>query len=94
MLIYKAAQVIGVVKQEPKPWKMGDRSGVTFTAKMACVGAGMDTQCIVLKAKTAEELVAKVAKYTLGKPAEVPVLELVPVFKAGDRRASGYEMVA
>jgi hypothetical protein len=46
-----------------------------------------------VKAKTAEDLVAKVGALTIGKPAELPVVEVVPVFRAGDRRASAYELV-
>lgn len=94
MLVYKATQVIGIVKNDPKPWEIGGRSGITHSAKMAVVGADMGVSSITLKAKTAEELETKIKKYPLGKPADIAVTEIVPVFKAGDRRAANYELAA
>jgi len=94
MLMYKAMQVVAVTKNEPKPWKMEGREGVNHSAKMAVIGTAADVASITLKAKTADELTAKVAKYTVGKPAEIQILDVVPVFKTGDRRAASYELTA
>lgn len=94
MLIYKAAQVIAITKNEPKPWEMGGRSGVSHTAKMAVVGNAADVASITLKSKTAEELTAKIGKFPIGKAAEIQIVEVVPVFKSGDRKAASYELTA
>ena len=94
MLMYKAVQVVAVTKLEPKAWKMDGREGTTHTAKMAVIGGAADVASITLKAKTADELNAKVAKYTVGKPAEIQIVDVVPVFKTGDRRAASYELTA
>lgn len=94
MLVFKAAQVIACNVQDPKEWTMNGRSGVTHSAKLAVIGPMADVASITLKAKTAEELKAKAAKYPIGKPAEVHVVDIVPVFKSGDRKASAYEYTA
>lgn len=94
MLLYKAAQVIAIVKNEPKPWEMGGRSGVTHSAKMAVIGANADVASITLKAKTAEDLDKKIGRFVVGKATEVPIQEVVPVFKSGDRKAASYELTA
>lgn len=94
MLVYKAQQVVACVKEEPKPWKMEGREGVTHSAKLAVIGVNAEAASIRLKAKSADELAAKVAKYTVGKPAEIAVVEVIPVFRSGDRRAASYELVA
>lgn len=94
MLVFKAVQVIAIVKNEPKPWEMGGRSGVSHTAKMAVVGGNADVASITLKSKTAEELTAKIGRYVVGKASEIQILEIVPVFKAGDRKAASYEFTA
>ena len=93
MLMFKAQQVIGCTRDEPKPWTMEGRSGTTHSARLALYGSTGEVAEIKLKAKTAEELTSKVAKYTIGKPAEVPLTGVVPVFRAGDKRPSGYEYV-
>lgn len=94
MLTYKAQQVIAAVKNEPKPWEMGGRSGVSHSAKVAVLGQNAEVASITLKAKTAEDLDKKLAKYPLGKPSEIPIVEVVPVFRAGDRKPSAYELTA
>lgn len=93
MLVYKAAQVIACTRLEPKTWSMNGQNGTTHSAKMAVLGVDGTAENITLKAKTAEELNAKVAKYTLGKPGDVPIREVVPVFRSGDRKPSSYEFV-
>jgi len=93
MLVYKAAQVVAIVKEEPKPWKMNDREGVTHSAKVACIGAAADAESIKIKAKSGPELDAKLAKYPVGKPAEIPVLEIIPLTRAGQDKPSSYEFI-
>lgn len=93
MLCYKATQVLACTKEEPKPWTFEGKTGTVFAAKLACLGAAGGVAEIKLKAKTEAELVAKIAKYSIGKAADVPVLEIVPIFKQGDRKASGYEYI-
>jgi hypothetical protein len=93
-LVYDAAQVVACVKQEPKDWQMGDRKGTSHNAKLAVVSASGEVASITLKAKTADDLTKKVAQFTIGKPAKIPIKEIVPVFKTGDRKPSGYEFAA
>jgi len=93
-LVYNAAQVVACTKQEPKPWEMGGRKGVSHTAKLAVLSPTGEVANITLKAKEEKELVEKVAKFTLGKPAQIPIKEIVPIFKSGDRKPSGYEYAA
>lgn len=94
MLTYKAAQVVACAKNEPKPWEFQGKSGVSHSAKLACLGTDGGAVSITLKAKTDEELSKKIAKLPVGKPAEIPVTEVVPVFRQGERKPSGYELVA
>lgn len=94
MIVFKAAQVVACTKNEPKDWEMNGRKGTTHSAKLACIGPKADVASITLKAKTAEDLVKKVASYTIGKPADIEITEIIPVFKAGDRKAASYELVA
>lgn len=93
-LVYQAAQVIAVVKEDPKDWEMNGRKGTVHSAKMAVVSATADVATIRLKSDTAEGLVKKVALYAQGKPATIPITQIVPVFKQGDRKPSGYEFTA
>ena len=93
MLCYKAAQVIACTKIDPKPWTFDGKSGVTHSAKLACLGSTGDVAVVLLKSKTAEELVAKVGKYSIGKPADVPISQVIPIFKAGEKKPSDYELV-
>jgi hypothetical protein len=85
---------VACVKEEPKPWEFNGKTGVVHAAKLACVSASGEVASIKLKAKTADELTAKMARFTLGKPAEVQVTEIVPVYRQGDRKPSGYEYVS
>lgn len=94
MLMYKAAQVVAIVRNDPKPWTMEGRSGVTHSAKMAVIGQTASVAEIVIKAKTSEELEKKLAKFVVGKPADIAIEQVVPVFKSGDRRAASYEFTA
>ena len=94
MIVFKAAQVVAATLNEPKDWEMNGRKGTTHSAKLACIGPKADVASITLKAPTAEALKAKVASYTIGKPADVEIKEIIPVFKAGDRKAASYELVA
>ena len=93
-LMYKAAQVVACVREEPKPWEMNGRKGVSHTAKLAVVSASGDVAAIKLKADSADKLTEKVAKFAIGKSAEIPIREIVPVFRSGDRKPSGYEFTA
>lgn len=93
-LIYKAAQVVAIVRNDPKPWTMDGRSGVSHSAKMAVIGTGAGVAEITVKAKTAEDLDKKLSKCVIGKPADILIEQVVPVFKAGDRKAASYELTA
>lgn len=95
MLVFKAAQVVVVARQEPKPWEFGGKAGISHSAKMAVIGMMASAENIVLKAKTAEELEKKIAMYPAnGKPVDIVVREITPVFKQGERKPSGYEFTA
>lgn len=99
MLMYKAMQVVACVAQEPKPWSLKgkdgkDLSGVNHSAKLAVFGADASATSILLKAKTDEELRRKMAKYTIGKPAEIPILGIMPIYHQGEHKPSGYEYTA
>lgn len=94
MLIYSARQVIACQEEEPKPWEFAGRKGTSYTAKLAVLGQLADVATIKLKAKTQEELASKIAKYPIGKPADIHILEVIPVFQQGNRKASGYELAA
>ncbi len=93
MLIYKAVQVVSINKNEPKPWEMGGKSGVAHSAQLACVSSTGEVSSIKIKAKTGEELDAKLKIFTPGKAAEIRIHDVVPMFRAGDRKASGYELI-
>lgn len=94
MLAYKALQVIAATREEPKDWEMNGRKGTTHAATICVLGHAGKADNIKIKAKTADELNVKVDALTIGKPYDFPILEVVPVFKAGDRRPSSYELVA
>jgi len=94
MLMFKAAQVIVATLEEPKAWKMEGREGVTHAAVVCCLGHDGKASNIKIKGKSAEELNAKIGALTPGKPFDLPIIDVVPIFKQGDRRASGYELVA
>jgi len=91
MLIFRSAQVVAIHKEDPKPWEMNGKTGVTHSAKLSCVGTRGDVAVIKLKAKTAEDLEKKIALYPAGKAADVIVLDVLPMFRPGERKASGYE---
>jgi len=91
MLVYKAQQVVSATRNDPKAWEMNGQKGVSHTAKLAVISTGGDVAVITLKSKTADDLNAKVAKYGLGKAAEVPILSVNPVFRQGERKPSAYE---
>jgi len=93
MIVFKAAQVVGCSRLDPKDWEMEGRKGTTHSAKLAVVGPNADVATIVLKAKTADELNKKVGQYTIGKPADVAITQIIPVFKAGDKKAASYELI-
>jgi hypothetical protein len=94
MIVFKAAQVVACVLNEPKEWEMGGRKGTSHTAKLACIGPKADVASITLKATSADLLLAKIDAFTIGKPADIEIKEIIPVFKSGDRRAASYELVA
>ena len=92
MLVFKAAQVIGVSLNEPKDWAMEGRTGTTHSAQLAVIGPRANVATIVLKCKTADDLKKKVASFTIGKPAEIELHNVVPVFKHGQKKASSFEL--
>lgn len=94
MIVYKAVQVLKSVVNDPKPWEMEGRKGVTHSAKLAVFGELGDADTITLKAKSEDELKAQLAKYPVGKPAEIRIITFTPVFKQGDRRPAGYDYEA
>ena len=94
LMIIKAQQVVSTAVMEPKPWDFNGKQGITHTAKMAVIGSAAECASVTLKAKTAEELQAKLKKYPAGKSAEIEVTEIVPVFRQGDRKPTGYEFTA
>jgi len=94
MLVFKAAQIIVATREEPKDWDMGGKKGTTHPATLCCLGFDGKASNIKIKAKTEDELNAKIAQLTIGKPYDLPIVEVIPVFKTGDRRASGFELVA
>jgi hypothetical protein len=93
MLVYKAQQVVGVLTHEPKPWDFQGKSGVTHSASLSLFGLNGDAVSIVVKAKTADELKAKLAKFPVGKPAEVPVTQVTPFMRRGENKPAAYEYV-
>lgn len=93
-LVFKALQVICVTREEPKEWEMNGRKGVSHTAMVCCLGNDGKAANIKLKAAAAEELTEKISCLTIGKPYDLPVVEVVPIFKANERRPSAYELVA
>jgi hypothetical protein len=94
MLAYKALQVIAATREEPKDWEMNGKKGTTHAAMICVLGHAGKADNLKVKAKSAEELHAKLDALTLGKPYDFPIIEVVPIFKAGDRRPSAYEFVA
>ena len=93
-LVYDAAQVVACVKEDPKDWQFEGKSGTVHSAKLAVVSSTGDVASIKIKAKTAEDLTKKVAQFTIGKTAKIPIKEIIPVFRTGDRKPSGYEFAA
>jgi len=53
------------------PKKM--RSGVSNFCDLTVIGTAGQFATVRVKAKSESELVAKVGKYTIGKPAEIPI---------------------
>jgi hypothetical protein len=72
---------------------MNGKSGTVYAATVCVLGHSGKADNLKIKAKTADELNAKIDVLTLGKPYDFPILEVVPIFKAGDRRPSAYEFV-
>jgi hypothetical protein len=79
MLIYKCAQVVAAGnKVENKPWSMKgddgkDISGVSNYVDMTVISSGGGVAVIRLKGKDMTEVNGKLALYTIGKPADVPI---------------------
>jgi hypothetical protein len=94
MLVYKCQQVIAATPEEARDWEMGGKTGTTHSARLAVLSVSGSVAEIRAKAKSAEELKAKLARYPVGKPAEVVVTSVVPVFRSGDRKPSSYEFTA
>lgn len=94
MLTYKCAQVIAATPEEARDWEMNGKSGTTHSARLAVLSTSGAVAEIRVKAKTPEELKAKLSKYPIGKPAEVAIASVTPVFRAGDRKPSSYEFTA
>jgi hypothetical protein len=82
MLIVKAAQVL--TASAPvigKSWEMDDernpgkkRAGVSNYCDLTVLGADSKVYVVRLRGKDAAEVTSKLARYTLGKPAEIPVV--------------------
>ncbi len=84
MLVYKAAQVVSSGSFVSKPWEMPDdkdpkktRSGVSNFVDVTVMGVSGGVATIRLKGRDEKEVTAKVAKLTIGKPAEIPVAKIV-----------------
>jgi hypothetical protein len=83
MLVYKAAQVIASGTYVSKPWEMPDeqnigqtRRGISNYVDVTCLGQDGGVAVVRLKGKDEAEVKAKVAKLTIGKPAEIPVKDV------------------
>ena len=94
MLVFKSLQVICATRNEAKDWSMNGKSGVSHSAFVCVVGMDGKASNIKIKAASAEDLNAKIGQLTIGKPYEFPIVEIVPVFKTGERKAASYEYVA
>ena len=81
MLVYKAAQVVNASKIENKPYAFKDdagkdRSGTSIYSDMTVLGSAGGVAVIRLKGKTEDEVKAKVATYTVGKPADIQIRDI------------------
>lgn len=94
MIIFKAISIIGIVINEPKEWDYLGKKGISYTACVAVIGPRANVAAITIKAKNSDELKKKISLYTVGKPAEIEITDIVPVFKTGEKRAASYEMCA
>lgn len=79
MLVYKAAQVVASQPYHERPYKFKNDAGemvegVSKYSDVTVLGTGGAVAVIRFKGKTPEEVTAKVAKLTIGKAAEIPIL--------------------
>jgi hypothetical protein len=88
MLVYKAAQVVAAQPYEEKGWEMPDdqnpgkmRSGISRFCDVTVISTNGSVASVRMKGKTADEVKAKVAKLTIGKPAEI----VITAMKTGAR---------
>jgi hypothetical protein len=78
-LVYKAAQVVATTNRvENKPWSMKgddgkDISGVSNYVDVTVISTDGGVGVIRLKGKDQAEVNAKLAKLTIGKPAEIAI---------------------
>lgn len=78
MLVYKAQQVIASQPYQEKPYSFTDdagkqRSGESKFADVTVLSVNGSVAVVRFKGKTKEEVVAKVGKLTIGKPAEIEI---------------------
>lgn len=83
MLVFKAAQVVASQAYQEKDWEMPDdqnpgkmRSGTSRFCDVTCISTNGSVAAIRIKGKTVDEVKAKVAKLTVGKPAEIEITGL------------------
>lgn len=78
MLVYKAVQVVAAQPIVTKDWEMnGDdgkpRKGTSIYSDVTVLGNAGAVAVIRMKGKNEDEVKAKVARLTIGKPAEIEV---------------------
>lgn len=95
MLVYKARQVIVATRNEPKEWEMNGRKGTSHTATIAVLGEDMRVSNLKIKGQSVDDLNAKVAALTIGKPYDFRVINIEHLYKVGDdgKRKADYEFV-
>lgn len=81
MLVFKAQQVVASGSFVSRPWEMEDdkgkeRSGVSNYVEVTCLGLDGKVAVIRLTGKDEAEVKTKVAKLTIGKPAEITVTDI------------------
>jgi len=78
MLVYKAAQVIAAQQLTNKPYSFKDdkgaqREGNSIYSDVTVISLTGSVAVIRMKGKTEDEVKHKVAKLTVGKPAEIEI---------------------
>lgn len=80
MLVYKAGQVVSAKQYEEKAWEMPDdqnpgktRKGISRFSDVTVISIDGSVGVIRMKGENVDEVKAKVAKLTVGKPAEIQI---------------------